>query len=114
MKRLLWLSFFCVTQVFAASHHPTAFLERIKGSPDEGTQIVQHFCSTCHAAKPMISLGAPKPKLSTDWTPRLTQGLDVLFKHTDEGFRAMPPRGGCFECTDAQLWLAIKALLPAE
>jgi cytochrome c5 len=99
---------------FSASHHPTAFLERIKNTPDEGEQIVQHFCGTCHAQRALIPLGAPKPKVSKDWQPRLEQGLDVLFQHTNEGLRAMPPRGGCFECTDAQLWLAIKALLPSE
>ena len=114
MKWFLILSIFFLTKGFAASHHPTAFLERIKDTPNEGEQIVQHFCGTCHAAKPMIPLGAPKPKSTEDWAPRLKQGLDVLFKHTNEGVRAMPPRGGCFECTDTQLWLAIKALLPAD
>lgn len=105
---------FCVTSLFAASHHPSAFLERIKQAPDEGEQIVQHFCGTCHATRPIIPLGAPRPKVLKDWQPRLEQGIDVLFKHTDEGLRAMPPRGGCFECTDEQLMLAIKALLPTE
>ena len=114
MKYCFILIYCFVTSIWAASHHPSAFLEQIKGAPDEGSQIVQHFCGTCHAQKPMIPLGAPKPKLSKDWLPRLEQGLDVLFKHTNEGVRAMPPRGGCFECTDAQLMLAIKALLPSE
>ncbi|MDX2346233.1 MAG: c-type cytochrome [Legionella sp.] len=114
MKYFVFLICFFVTQLFAASHHPSAFLETIKNSPDEGEQIVQHFCGTCHATKPLIPLGAPKPKRLDDWAPRLKQGLDVLFKHTNEGVRAMPPRGGCFECTDEQLMLAIKALLPAE
>ena len=101
-------------EVMAASHHPEAFLERIKDTPDEAEQIVQHFCSTCHALKPMIHLGAPRRGIAKDWLPRLEQGFDVLVKHTEEGLRAMPPRGGCFECTDAQLLLAIKALLPSE
>ena len=114
MKTFVFLMCFCVTNGFAASHHPTAFLEKIKGAPDEGEQIVQHFCGTCHALNPIIPLGAPRSKISKDWLPRLTQGPDVLFKHTDEGLRAMPPRGGCFECTDEQLMLAIKALLPEE
>ncbi len=100
--------------VFAASHHPEAFLERIKGTPDEGVQIVDHFCSTCHALRAPIPLGAPKRGMAKDWLPRLEQGMDVLLKHTCEGLRAMPPRGGCFECTDEQLLLAIKALLPAD
>ena len=102
------------TEIMATSHHPEAFLERIKDTPDEAEQIVQHFCSTCHALKPMIPLGAPRRGIAKDWLPRLEQGVDVLLKHTEEGLRAMPPRGGCFECTDEQLLLAIKALLPPE
>ena len=114
MRYFVFFMFFCVTHVFAASHHPGAFLENIKGESDEGQQIVQHFCGTCHATRPVIPLGAPRPKVAKDWLPRLEQGPEVLFKHTDEGLRAMPPRGGCFECTDEQLMLAIKALLPDE
>lgn len=114
MKIFAWFLCLGVTSVFAASHHPTAFLERIKGTDDEGAQIVQHFCGSCHAARPVIPLGAPRPKVSKDWLPRLEQGMDILFKHSSEGLRAMPPRGGCFECTDEQLMLAIKALLPDE
>ena len=35
----------------------------------------------------------------------------MLLKHTEEGFNAMPPRGGCFECTDEQLLLALSEML---
>jgi cytochrome c5 len=38
--------------------------------------------------------------------------MDALFQHTDEGLNAMPSRGGCFECSDKQLMLAIRAMLP--
>ena len=113
---ILCMSFMTVfaMPVMASSHHPQAFLERVTGTPDEGAQIVDHFCSTCHAPKPMIPLGAPKPGVASDWSVRLEQGFELLFKHADEGLRAMPPRGGCFECTEKQLWLAIAALLPID
>ncbi|TAL62785.1 MAG: cytochrome c5 family protein, partial [Legionella sp.] len=42
------------------------------------------------------------------------QGAEQLIKHSDEGLNAMPPRGGCFECTDKQLLLAIIILLPKK
>lgn len=108
---LLILSLF-VSSAMAATHKPQAFLEEVKGKPDEGAQIVEHFCATCHAEKPMIPLGAPRKGAAKDWSVRLQKGIDTLFKHSSEGYRAMPPRGGCFECTDEQLMLAIKALLP--
>jgi cytochrome c5 len=95
----------------ANSHHPQEFLQSIKGSKDEGMKIVRHFCSSCHATKPMIELGAPKIKNQNDWASRIKKGIGVLLSHTEEGFNAMPARGGCFECSDEQLRLAILAML---
>lgn len=98
----------------AASHNPQQILDSIRGQADEGQQIVQLFCSNCHAEKALIELGAPKPGQSGEWKSRMKQGLETLFQHTAEGFGAMPARGGCFECTDEQLRLAIIAMLPDE
>lgn len=100
------------TILMAASHHPQDFLKAIAGSSNEGEQIVQHYCANCHALKPIIQLGAPRVGQENDWKPRVKQGIDALLKHTDEGINAMPPRGGCFECSDEQLLLAIYAMLP--
>lgn len=106
---LLWSS-----MSWTASHHPQDFLKRITGSKNEGQQIVQHYCAMCHAEKPMIALGAPRTGHLKDWEPRMKSGFDKIWSHTIEGFNAMPARGGCFECTDEQLMLAIKALLPRD
>lgn len=110
--KLIWrLSLLVITTSKAATHHPQDFLQSIKGSKQEGSAIVQHFCANCHAPKPVIELGAPKMHEAKAWHLRLKQGRDTLLKHTEEGLGAMPPRGGCFECTDKQLELAISALL---
>lgn len=99
---------------WSASHHPQEFLKKAAGSPQEGNMIVEHYCAMCHAEKPLISLGAPRIGSIEDWGPRLNSGLDVLFQHLDAGYNAMPARGGCFECTDDQLKMAIAALLPQK
>ncbi len=112
MFRLSMLFICCIQFGFAATHHPQAFLKTISGSNDEGEQIVQHFCIQCHADKPLISLGAPRIGVVSDWQQRLKQNMALFFQHTDEGFNAMPARGGCFECSDEQLILAILAMLP--
>ena len=110
---ILFLYMMCVSPLLiAASHHPEDFLQHIQGQPDEGQQIVAHFCSNCHAAKPLINIGAPRIGDDGDWELRMAQGLKVLFQHTAEGYHAMPPRGGCFECSDEQLNKAIRVLLP--
>jgi cytochrome c5 len=113
-RQLVWFigSLINSTVVIAASHHPQQFLESIRNTEEEGTQIVTHFCANCHAIKPLIELGAPKMHQDCDWHLRIKQGLDGLLKHTAEGYGAMPARGGCFECSDLQLKLAILAMLP--
>lgn len=96
----------------AYAHNPQQILEGIRGSKNEGEKIVANFCASCHAAKPLISLGAPVIHKVSDWQLRVKAGLDRLLKHTEDGYGVMPPRGGCFECTDLQLKLAIAAMLP--
>jgi cytochrome c5 len=66
----------------------------------------------CHASRPQIQVGAPRMRHLGDWTIRLKQGLDNLLIHTQNGVGAMPPRGGCFECSDSQLKKALQAMLP--
>ncbi len=95
----------------ANSHHPQEFLKKIAGKKQEGRDIVEHYCATCHAEKPLIPLGAPRMGVPKDWSPRLKQGLNKLLQHTEEGIGLMPARGGCFECSDHQLKLAVMVLL---
>ena len=98
----------------AASHRPQEFFEEVNGKPDEGRQIVEHFCAVCHAENPQIPLGAPRQNVDADWQERVKQGLGGLLEHTADGLNAMPARGGCFECSDEQLTKAILALMPEK
>ncbi len=100
------------SSVRASSHHPQDFLHRIHGAPNEGSAIVEHFCNACHANPPLIPLDAPRIGVPADWRPRLSHGFVLLFQHVRDGFHAMPARGGCFECSDEQLSLALAAMLP--
>lgn len=111
----VWLSILtcCPFSAYAGSHQPQTFLKKIAGTPNEGEQIVQHYCVNCHGEKPLIPLGAPSIGKAAEWKPRLQQSFELIKQHTDEGIGAMPARGGCFECSDEQLWLAIMAMLPA-
>lgn len=111
---ILWgVALFLINfNLYADSHRPQEFLRSISGTKNEGAQIYHHFCANCHASKPLIPVGAPRIGEKSDWQARLNQGMNVLFQHTDEGFNAMPARGGCFECTDKQLLLAIAYMLP--
>ena len=115
--RHLWpvyLLFFRCFSLYEDTHRPQDFLNKIKGSKDEGAQIYQHYCVNCHAQKPIIPLGAPRFGETSDWSERLNQNIEVFFQHTEEGLNAMPARGGCFECSDEQLALALVEMLPIK
>lgn len=101
------------TSTFAAEHHPEEFLASIQGSPDAGKQIYTHFCANCHAKKPLIPVNAPTIGEKKAWAPYTTnQTINQMIKIIDTGIGAMPPRGGCFECSDNDLKAAITFMLP--
>ncbi len=95
-------------------HHPEEFIKSIENDPQAGKKIYDQFCSTCHARDPNIDVGAPRIGVARDWKPRMQKGLDGLLTVAIVGLNQMPPRGGCFECSNAQLKAAIIYMLPAK
>lgn len=93
-------------------HRPQEFLKSIANEPAAGEKIYQEFCALCHAEQPMIQVNAPRIGIKDEWSKTLEKSLDEILMAIDEGLGAMPARGGCFECTDAQLKAAILYLLP--
>ncbi len=62
-------------------------------------------CIACHASG---AAGAPRTGVAADWEPRIAKGMDVLLAHTTNGFNAMPPKGMCFDCSDADFTALIE------
>jgi cytochrome c5 len=65
----------------------------------ELARAYQSVCAECHARP---GTGAPPPG-SGAWTSRRAQGADVLLGHVVNGYRGMPPLGGCGACSEADL-----------
>ena len=65
------------------------------GAPKTGEEAYKAACAACHDAG---VTGAPKFGDAGEWAPRISQGVDTLFKHAIEGFTGakgiMPPKGG--------------------
>jgi cytochrome c5 len=76
-------------------------------TPRSGEAVYRAACVACHGAG---VAGAPKFGNAADWAPRLAQGTDSLLLHAVQGFRAMPPRGGCADCSDAEIRAAVDYL----
>lgn len=84
--------------------------EPYKGPPRTGAQVYSYRCAACHAK---TTQGAPMPGDDIQWGMRARQGMHVLMDHTIHGYnqQLMPPRGGCGNCSNAELKAAVVYML---
>ncbi len=58
-------------------------------------------CLMCHTSP---DAKAPLVHDRADWQKRVTaRGLDTVLNHAEIGFNAMPPKGQCMDCSEAEL-----------
>ena len=74
----------------------------------DGQKIYQASCQACHATG---AAGAPKVGDKEAWAPRIATGIDALTASAIKGKNAMPPKGACMSCTDADLKAAIEYMI---
>lgn len=65
-------------------------------------------CAACHTTG---AAGAPKLGDKAAWANRLGKGVDGLLATVISGKGAMPPRGACADCSDADLKAAIQYMI---
>ncbi len=79
------------------------------GEPRTGEAVHSKSCGTCHATG---AAGAPKTGEAGQWQPRLAErGVDGLYKSAISGFKAMPAKGLCMDCSDEELHNAVNYML---
>lgn len=62
-------------------------------------EVYNQTCVACHGTG---AAGAPKTHDVEAWKPRLDKGMDKLLANVKSGINAMPPKGMCMDCTDAE------------
>jgi len=70
-----------------------------------GKQVYEEVCSVCHQEG---KLGSPRLGDKAEWAPLLKKNLDVLVRHSIEGYKGHPPMGACYQCSDADVIAAVK------
>lgn len=75
--------------------------------PRSGEEVYTTKCSTCHATG---AAGAPKYGTG-DWAPRAAKGIDTLYTSAISGFKGMPAKGMCFDCSDDEIKAAVNYML---
>ena len=58
----------------------------------------------CHASG---AAGAPKLGDVAAWAPRVAAGNDTLYSNAIGGFKGMPAKGLCFDCSDDEIKAAV-------
>jgi cytochrome c5 len=72
-----------------------------------GEAVYNAACMACHASG---AAGAPKLGDKAAWSPRIGQGAARLTQHALQGFKGMPAKGGCTNCSDAEIKAAVEYL----
>ncbi|ROR34282.1 c-type cytochrome [Inmirania thermothiophila] len=73
-----------------------------------GEEIYKQVCFACHATG---AAGAPKVGDKAAWAPRIAQGMDTLVQRAMNGFNAMPPKGTCGQCSEADIRAVVEYMV---
>jgi len=94
----------CTTPVTAATLE-TADRESM---PDHDLALGETvFTTNCLSCRGKGEDGAPRPDSASDWKERLKQDQDTLIRHAIDGHGRMPPKGGFFNRSDAEVEAAV-------
>jgi cytochrome c5 len=78
------------------------------GGGKSGKSIYETYCVSCHSAG---VLGAPKFGVAVDWKARLAKGVESLYSNAINGINAMPAKGVCADCSDAEIKATVDYML---
>lgn len=87
---------------------PAADTAMASAGPKSGEEIYNGTCVSCHGTG---AAGAPKMGDAAAWAPRIATGMDSMLANATKGLNAMPPKGLCMACSDAELQSAIEYMV---
>ncbi len=73
-----------------------------------GKTIYQTHCAICHS-KGVTDTPQLGDKIT--WKPLIAKGIDVLFANTIHGYKKMPTKGNCNDCSNAELEASVKYIV---
>ncbi|WP_250464623.1 c-type cytochrome [Microbulbifer litoralis] len=98
-----------VLQLAACSQEEVSGAELADGAA-AGGDIETVYLRTCYSCHNSGVGGAPRTGDTAAWAPRLEKGMDTLVANAINGYRAMPPRGLCFDCSEEDFARLIKLM----
>lgn len=98
LERIQPIGKVCVAGADCGNNGQVAANSGVSGGDLEGTYNT--YCSLCHSSG---VAGAPIVGDEAAWQPRIARGLDAIVKTAINGINAMPPKGTCATCSDADI-----------
>ena len=97
----------------APSTAPAAAATMTAGAaaPAAAKSAEQVYTSSCLACHGTGVAGAPKLGDVAAWAPRIAAGMDTLLGNAIKGLNAMPPKGLCMSCSDAEMQAAVEYMV---
>ncbi|MDX2456371.1 MAG: c-type cytochrome [Gammaproteobacteria bacterium] len=92
----------------AASESVAAASATAAAGPKSGEAVYNTNCVACHGTG---AAGAPKLGDAAAWAPRIAAGMDSLLANATNGLKAMPPKGLCMTCSEAELQGAVEFMV---
>lgn len=80
----------------------------VVSGPRSGDQIYNASCMGCHATG---AAGAPIRGDKAAWAARIKKGDAALLNSLNSGFNAMPAKGMCMDCSEAELKMVLGFML---
>jgi len=82
---------------------PIAAAAPVAAAPSAARAGKDIYATTCFACHDTGAAGAPKKGDAAAWGKYTAKGIDDMLKNAISGVGAMPPRGTCGNCSDAEL-----------
>lgn len=92
----------------AAAESVAAASATAAAGPKSGEAVYNTNCVACHGTG---AAGAPKLGDAAAWAPRIAAGMDSLLANATNGLKAMPPKGLCMTCSEAELQGAVEFMV---
>lgn len=74
-----------------------------------GQQVYDQSCAACHNSG---AAGSPRIGAAGPWQERYdTKGFETLVTNSINGIGAMPPKGGCMDCSDDEIAASVRYIL---
>ena len=82
-----------------------------------GTEAEATYMASCFACHSTGAAGAPKvgPGVyDAEWAERMEKGMEAVMQNVINGVNAMPARGLCFDCNDADLQALVDYMISSS